>query len=109
MSKSRLRILPTVAMLVASVASVDANQDASRPRFSSKMVSTQTPGHAVEIDVDIKGAKMLFLVVREMTLYAWAKKAAVGSGRFQGRWSQRLDGLFGVSLLGISPLRARFF
>ena len=63
--KRRLRILPTVAILAVSVASVDANQDASRPRFSSQVVSARMPGHAVEIDIDIKGATKLFLVVRD--------------------------------------------
>ena len=33
--------------------------------FSSKTVTKATPGHAVEIDVDITGAKQLFLVVTD--------------------------------------------
>ncbi len=35
------------------------------PKFQSKVVDMQTPGHAVEIDVDVTGAKELYLVVRD--------------------------------------------
>jgi len=35
----------------------------SKPRFSSPLVTSQTPGHAVDIDVDIRGVRQLFLVV----------------------------------------------
>ncbi len=38
---------------------------AQEPKFQSKVIDTQTPGHAVEIDVDVTGAKELFLVVRD--------------------------------------------
>jgi putative membrane-bound dehydrogenase-like protein len=34
-----------------------------KARFASKTVTSTTPGHAVDIDVDIKGAKELWLVV----------------------------------------------
>ncbi|MBX3440583.1 MAG: DUF1080 domain-containing protein, partial [Planctomycetaceae bacterium] len=37
----------------------------ARPRFSSPVVTTQTPGHAVDIDADIAGASSLFLVVTD--------------------------------------------
>jgi putative membrane-bound dehydrogenase-like protein len=36
-----------------------------KPKFTSKTVTTSTPGHALEIDVDIKGAKQLSLVVTD--------------------------------------------
>jgi len=38
---------------------------AQQPKFQSKVITTATPGHAVEIDVDITGAKELYLVVRD--------------------------------------------
>ncbi|MCA9082107.1 MAG: NPCBM/NEW2 domain-containing protein, partial [Planctomycetaceae bacterium] len=36
-----------------------------KPAFSSKVVTPETPGHAVDIDVDITGAKNLWLVVTD--------------------------------------------
>lgn len=36
-----------------------------KPAFESKVVSPATPNHAVEIEVDIKGAKQLYLVVND--------------------------------------------
>ena len=36
-----------------------------KPLFDSKLVTTQTKGHAVDVDVDITGAKKLYLVVTD--------------------------------------------
>ena len=36
-----------------------------KPLFASPIVTPKTPGHAVDIDVDLRGAKRLFLVVRD--------------------------------------------
>ncbi|TWT32823.1 PVC-type heme-binding CxxCH protein [Blastopirellula retiformator] len=38
---------------------------AGKPKFKSKVVTTRTAGHAVNIDVDITGAKHLYLVVTD--------------------------------------------
>lgn len=38
---------------------------AQEPKFQSKVVTTSTPGMSIEIDVDITGAKELYLVVRD--------------------------------------------
>ncbi len=38
---------------------------APKPKFSSAVVTPQTPGHAVAIDVDLSEAKKLFLVVTD--------------------------------------------
>ena len=38
---------------------------AAEPKFDSKIVSAQTKGHAVDVDVDITGAKSLFLVATD--------------------------------------------
>ena len=38
---------------------------AAEPKFDSKVVSASTKGHAVEIDLDISGAKSLFLVATD--------------------------------------------
>jgi putative membrane-bound dehydrogenase-like protein len=39
--------------------------DASKAAFASKVITKQTPGHAVEIDVDITGAKQLYLIAND--------------------------------------------
>ena len=39
--------------------------NAQEPKFQSKVIDTSTPGHAIEIDVDVTGAKELYLVVRD--------------------------------------------
>ena len=36
-----------------------------KPAFSSKVVTPETAGHAVDVDVDVKGAKNLWLVVTD--------------------------------------------
>ncbi|MDP1799455.1 MAG: NPCBM/NEW2 domain-containing protein, partial [Planctomycetaceae bacterium] len=36
-----------------------------KPLFDSKVVSRETPGHAVNVEADITGAKQLYLVVRD--------------------------------------------
>ena len=38
---------------------------AQEPKFQSQIINTQTPGHSVDIDVDVTGAKELYLVVRD--------------------------------------------
>ena len=38
---------------------------AQDPVWQSKVINTLTPGHAVDIDVDVTGAKELYLVVRD--------------------------------------------
>ena len=40
-----------------------AARKAPKPIFASPLVSKSTPGHAVDIDVDIQGAQQLYLVV----------------------------------------------
>ena len=48
-----------------SGASTGKRGPAPKPIFQSKVVTPKTPGHAVDIDVDITGAKQLFLVVND--------------------------------------------
>ena len=38
---------------------------APKPLFSSKLITTATPGHSVDVDVDLTGAKEMFLVVTD--------------------------------------------
>jgi putative membrane-bound dehydrogenase-like protein len=38
---------------------------AAKPVFQSKLITSTTPGHAVEVDAEIKGAKKLYLVVTD--------------------------------------------
>jgi putative membrane-bound dehydrogenase-like protein len=44
---------------------IAARTQAAEPKFDSKIVSTQTKGHAVEFEVDVAGAKSLFLVATD--------------------------------------------
>lgn len=55
------RSLAAFAALV-SLAGVSIAQE---PKFQSKVITTSTPGMSVDIDVDITGAKELYLVVRD--------------------------------------------
>lgn len=50
----------SAAIFVPSLAHAQA-----KPKFDSKIVSADTSGHAVNVDVDISGAKSLFLVVQD--------------------------------------------
>ena len=38
---------------------------ASEPAYRSDVVTSRTPGHAVEVEADIAGAKRLYLVVTD--------------------------------------------
>ena len=38
---------------------------APKPLFSTKLLTVQTPGHSVDVDVDLTGAKQMFLVVTD--------------------------------------------
>jgi len=49
----------------AALLALGATAFAQEPKFQSKVIDTQTPGHAVEIDVDVTGAKELYLVVTD--------------------------------------------
>ncbi len=51
------------ALLAFAASSVLAVEN--KPLFDSGVVSSKTPGHAVNVDVDIAGAKTLFLVVTD--------------------------------------------
>ncbi len=52
-------------MFSFSVALSSVSLNAAEPKFDSKVVSAQTKGHSVEFDVDIVGAKSLFLVATD--------------------------------------------
>ena len=51
--------------LQASAKQIKKKGPAAKPIFQSKIVTPKTPGHAVDIDVDISGSKKLFLVVED--------------------------------------------
>ncbi len=56
--------------LVPAAAPSSAKKDATKPKpskalFTSSVVTKETKGHAVEINVDLKGAKKLYLVVSD--------------------------------------------
>jgi putative membrane-bound dehydrogenase-like protein len=49
----------------ASGPASSAGAKAGKPAFASKVVSASTPGHAVDVEADIKDAKQLYLVVTD--------------------------------------------
>jgi putative membrane-bound dehydrogenase-like protein len=56
---------------------------AAEPKFDSRIVSAQTKGHAVELEVDVTGAKSLFLVATDGDGFGcdwadWAEPRFVG-------------------------------
>ena len=53
----------SVSMVV--LVSLASSVSAAEPKFDSKVVSAQTKGHAVEIGVEVSGAKSLFLVATD--------------------------------------------
>ncbi len=68
-SYSLTRLLPSLGLLLilfhpAWSPSLSA-QTKKGKRFQSKVISKRTPGHAVDIDVDVSGGKKLFLVVTD--------------------------------------------
>ena len=59
---------PMFRIYVASITALFAlgtTAQAQMPKFESKIVNMSTPGLAVDIDVDLTGAKELYLVVRD--------------------------------------------
>jgi putative membrane-bound dehydrogenase-like protein len=52
-------------LTVAALAASGAQAADAKPLFASKIVTVQTPGKAVDIDVDLSGAKELYLVVTD--------------------------------------------
>jgi putative membrane-bound dehydrogenase-like protein len=58
-------MIPRSLASFAFLALFSSSLVAQEPKFQSKVINTQTPGHAIEIDVDVTGAKELYLVVRD--------------------------------------------
>ncbi len=65
--RARYRLTSTQleAQQPARKSSKTARGPSPKPAFSTPVVTAQTPGHAASIDVDISGAKKLFLVVTD--------------------------------------------
>ena len=63
LTRSSLVFLLGLASLAVSVP--NAAQAQAKPKFDSKKVSAAIAGHSVKVDVDITGAKSLFLVVQD--------------------------------------------
>jgi hypothetical protein len=53
------------ALLLTSAALTVAAAAAPKPVWQSKLINRETPGHAVDVDVDLSGAKKLYLVVSD--------------------------------------------
>src|SRR5689334_19512398 len=56
---------PLFVLAVVTVCACRASAADPKPLFDSKLISKDTPGHAVNVDVDLAGAKELYLVVRD--------------------------------------------
>lgn len=65
MSVFRSRSVLPALVLLAVLPFVVGQSGDSNLKFASKPVTVQTPGHATPIDVDITGAKKLYLVVSD--------------------------------------------
>ena len=63
LTRSSLVFMLGLASLAVSLPS--AAQAQAKPKFDSKKVSAAIAGHSVKVDVDITGAKSLFLVVQD--------------------------------------------
>jgi putative membrane-bound dehydrogenase-like protein len=65
-ARARHRLPSTLLAAIAAVlASAAVPAGAEPPRFESPIVTPRTPGHAVSIDLDIAGAKELWLLVAD--------------------------------------------
>jgi putative membrane-bound dehydrogenase-like protein len=79
--------LPAFVLAAMSVLALSTAHGAeNKPKFSSPIVTSQTPGHAVDVDVDITGAKQLYLVVTDADdgisadWADWAEPRLIGPG-----------------------------
>ena len=79
----------------APAAAANANSGSAKPLFKSHIVTPETVGHAVDIDVDLKGAGKLYLVVTD------------GGNDFAADWSAwvepRISGDYGQKKLTEIP------
>ncbi len=57
--------LPPEDAAKPSASAAPSGSGKAKPVFASNVVSKQTPGHAVDVEADIKGAKQLYLVVTD--------------------------------------------
>jgi putative membrane-bound dehydrogenase-like protein len=60
-----MRSLSLAWVVVLASGAVQAFAADPRPLFDSKLVTSSTPGHSVKVDVELAGAKELYLVVRD--------------------------------------------
>ena len=63
--KRMSRLAFAMWMFSVSVSLSVASLNAAEPKFDSKVVSAATKGHAVDVEVDVTGAKSLFLVATD--------------------------------------------
>ena len=61
MKRSLSSLLPTLYLVAGAVLAAEK----PKPLYASPIVTAETPGHAVSMDVDLKGSRSLFLVVDE--------------------------------------------
>ncbi len=79
----------TASFAAAAIIATSSNTLAAeppKPEFASQLVTSKTPGHAVDVDADISGAKQLYLVVTDgddsfaCDWADWAEPRLVGPG-----------------------------
>ena len=96
----RLNWLARAAWLFSiSVALSAVGASAAEPKFDSKVVSAATKGHAVDVDVDVTGAKSLFLVATDggdgfgCDWADWAEPRFVGKDGKESKLTELKNGL----------------
>ena len=73
-----------ISLIALAADGASAQERSAKPLFESKVITAQTPGHAVEIEADITGAKVLALVVTDggdgysCDWANWAKPRLIG-------------------------------
>ncbi|QDU29341.1 NPCBM/NEW2 domain protein [Anatilimnocola aggregata] len=83
--KSTGKELPPAKPALPKTSAAPAPKSNVTPLFESKIVSQATPGHAIDIDVDLKGAKKVYLVAADggdgfgCDWVAWAEPRFVGT------------------------------
>src|SRR5947209_973186 len=61
----RFSVIACFALAALGTHSSARASDVPKAKFASPLVTAKTPGHAIEIDAEISGAKQLYLVVTD--------------------------------------------
>ena len=61
--RAKIAFIVILGQLSVTICGAQAQTPKAKPIFRSELISTSTPGHAVNVDLEIGGLKQLFLVV----------------------------------------------